>query len=69
LADKEEEIKLLFKAIAGLKKIDRAVIMLYLDKKSYQEIAEITGFTRSNVSVKILRIKSQLEKILRKSFN
>ncbi len=68
-SDLEEELKYLFIAITELKKIDRAIIMLYLDKRSYQEISDITGLSRSNVSVKLVRIKLQLEKKLRKTFN
>lgn len=68
-SDLDEEVRLLLKAIDKLKKIDKAIIMLYLDRRSYEEISGITGFTRSNVSVKIVRIKKQLEGELRKSFN
>lgn len=48
--------------IKELKEIDRAVILLYLEENSQQEIAEILGLTTSNISTKILRIKQQLRK-------
>lgn len=48
-------------AIDGLDRIDKALIMLYLDEKSYKEIAEIMDMTESNVGVKINRIKSKLK--------
>ncbi len=65
----DEEVKFLLKAIDKLKKIDKAIIMLYLERKSYEDISEITGFSKSNVSVKLVRIKRQLEKEPSKSFN
>lgn len=52
-------------AIDGLDRIDKALIMLYLDEKSYKEIAEIMGFTESNVGVKINRIKTKLKERMR----
>ena len=48
-------------AIEGLDRIDRALIMLYLDEKSYKEIAEIMGLTETNVGVKLNRIKTKLK--------
>jgi RNA polymerase sigma-70 factor (ECF subfamily) len=56
----EEQSQLLFRAISLLNKIDRAIIMLWLDEKSYDEIAEIMGISKSNVSVKLVRIKKSL---------
>lgn len=61
--DTEEDIKLLYESISKLNKIDRVIILLYLDEHSYQEIAEITGFTAKNISVKIHRIKKRLHEI------
>ncbi len=46
--------------INELKEIDKAIILLYLDDKSYKEIAEITGFTETNIATKINRIKEKL---------
>ena len=61
----EEEINFLFDAIATLSPLNKAIILLYLDDLSYDEIAGITGLTKSNVSVKLVRIKKELEKILK----
>ena len=47
--------------INELKEIDKSVMLLYLDDKSYKEIAEITGITESNVATKINRIKDKLK--------
>jgi len=62
----EEDINLLHKAISKLSDIERAVILLYLEEKSYEEIAEITGLSKSNVGVRILRIKKKLEVEMKK---
>ena len=56
----EKNLKLLQGFINELKEIDKAIILLYLDDKSHREIAEITGFTETNVATKINRIKERL---------
>ncbi|HET8884993.1 MAG TPA: RNA polymerase sigma factor, partial [Salinimicrobium sp.] len=60
----EESLNLLYAAIKQLSEVDRAVILLYLEEKSYQEIAEITGTSANNIGVRIIRIKSRLKKLL-----
>jgi RNA polymerase sigma-70 factor (ECF subfamily) len=44
--------------------VDRAVILLYLEEKSYQEIGEIIGANPNNVGVRINRIKARLRRLL-----
>jgi len=56
----ENNLKLLQGFINELKEIDKAIILLYLDDKSHREIAEITGFTETNVATRINRIKEKL---------
>jgi RNA polymerase sigma-70 factor (ECF subfamily) len=56
----ESKLTLLQEFINELKEIDKAIILLYLDDKSHREIAEITGFTETNVATKINRIKEKL---------
>ena len=60
----DEDLNQLYQAIRKLKEIDRAVILLYLEEKSYQEIAEIMGTNANNVGVRIKRIKERLKKML-----
>jgi len=57
------EIKEMYRLIRQLKNLERAIILLYLEEKSYQEIAEITGLSLSNVAVKLKRIKEKLIKM------
>ncbi len=59
-----ESINQLYSAIKKLSEIDRGVILLYLEEKSYQEIADIIGTNPNNVGVRIKRIKKRLEKLI-----
>ncbi|MEP7319278.1 MAG: RNA polymerase sigma factor [Panacibacter sp.] len=52
---------LLQQFILELKEIDKSIMLLYLDDKSYHEIAEITGISETNVATKINRIKTNLK--------
>lgn len=61
---KDESLNQLYNAIKHLSEVDRAVILLYLEEKSYQEIAEIIGTNPNNIGVRIKRIKERLKKIL-----
>ena len=64
----EEYLKNLRFAIHQLKAVDMAIIFLYLEEKSYKEIAEVIGITPKNVGVKIVRIKAKLLTILKSSY-
>ena len=59
--DIEDEISLLYNFIYELKEMDRALILLYLEEKSYDEMAEILDISKTNVATKISRIKSILK--------
>ena len=59
------QIDLLYKCIHQLKKDDRAVILLHLEGKTYEETADILGISISYVGVKLLRIKKRLYKLLK----
>ena len=54
----------MYGAIRQLSAVDRAVILLYLDEKSYREIGEIIGTNPNNVGVRINRIKERLRRLL-----
>jgi len=51
----------LYSAIDSLGNVDKAIILLFLDDTSYDEIAEIIGLTKTNVATKISRIKQKLK--------
>ena len=59
----EDEVEKLYQIIKKLSKSDRALMMLYLDNKSYEEIAQIMGISTSNTGVKINRIKQKIKKL------
>ena len=57
----KEQIELLYRAIKQLKEADRAIVLLYLEDKSYKEMSNILGITVSNVGVKVNRLKEKLK--------
>ena len=59
-----ESVLSLYMAINQLSPINKAVIILYLEQRSYEEIAGVLGFTKTNVGVRLNRIKNELKKII-----
>ena len=59
----EENILEMYRLIGQLKTIEKAIILLYLEEKSYQEIADITGLTVSNVAVRLNRSREKLNRM------
>ena len=55
-------LKVVFEASREVR-IDKSIILLYLEDKSYEDIAEITGLTVTNVATKLSRIKDKLKKM------
>jgi len=60
----EERLKLLYAQIQLLSDVEKGIILLLLEGKKYEEIATITGFSRSKVATRISRIKQKLKKQL-----
>lgn len=60
----DESLNLLYAAIRRLSEVDRAVILLYLEEKPYEIIADIIGTSPNNIAVRITRIKERLKKLL-----
>ncbi len=58
-----DPIKELYKMINKLNAIEKAIVLLYLEERSYDEIAQIIGITKSNVGVRINRIKEKLSQM------
>lgn len=59
--DFDELYEHLYSAIGHLGKIDKAIILLQLEGYSYDDIAEITGLTKTNVATRLNRIKQKLK--------
>ena len=57
------QIQMLYNRINRLKPFDRAIVLLWLDNLSYDEIAAIVGISVKNVSVRLVRIKDELKKM------
>lgn len=55
------QIKMLYERINKLELFDRAIILLWLESMSYDEIAAIVGLTTSAVTTRLFRIKEQLK--------
>lgn len=60
--EKQEQLSLLERFISELNDLDKALMLLYLEDKSYAEISEIMGLSVSNVGTKLGRIKEKLKK-------
>lgn len=54
---------LLHRRINRLRPFDRAIVLLWLENISYEEIADIVGISAKNVSVRLFRIKEQLKRM------
>lgn len=60
----KEQIEKLNQAIRQLDAPDRAIVLLYLEDKSYKEMSDILGITVTNVGVKVNRLKEKLKKLI-----
>jgi RNA polymerase sigma factor (sigma-70 family) len=60
--DAEDRWRVFRQHVETLNLLDKGIVMLYLEDKSYEEIAEIIGISKSNVGTKLSRIKERLRK-------
>ncbi|MBQ7056748.1 MAG: sigma-70 family RNA polymerase sigma factor [Bacteroidaceae bacterium] len=58
-----QQARQLHERISRLAYVDRAIVMLWLEGMSYDEIGAVVGITAQNVAVKLFRIKEQLKKM------
>lgn len=65
----EMQTKAMHQAISGLNKIDKALVMLYLEDYSYIDIGKILGITPNNVAVKMNRLKVKLKESTEAIYN
>jgi RNA polymerase sigma-70 factor, ECF subfamily len=63
LFDPEEQVVLLYAAIQQLTLLEKAIVMLYLEDKSYEEMEEVLGIRQGNLRVKMNRIREKLKTI------
>ncbi|MGB5244226.1 MAG: RNA polymerase sigma factor [Lutimonas sp.] len=62
--EQDKQLDLLYKAIHSLNDIEKALALMYLEDKSYNEIANTLGITEINARVKMNRTKTKLKNIL-----
>jgi len=60
---KEEQFKQLYAAIEQLNPVEKAIIMLFLEENSYDEMEEILGISQGSLRVKMNRIKKKLREL------
>lgn len=60
-SDYIERVEIMHKLISSLSAVDRAIITMRLDDRSYDEIAEVVGINKNNVAVRLHRIKSRMQ--------
>ena len=61
--EKEQQVEMLHKRITRLQPFDRAIVLLWLEDISYEEIGLIPGITAKNVSVRLTRIREKLKQM------
>ncbi len=61
--EKEQQVEMLHKRITRLQPFDRAIVLLWLEDISYEEIGLILGITAKNVSVRLTRILEKLKQM------
>lgn len=61
-----ERVEKLYAHIKTLNTVEKGIVLLYLEGKSYEEIAGITGFTVTNVGTRLGRIKQKLSSQIKK---
>lgn len=62
----EERIRILYAHIGELDILEKGIILLFLEGKKYEEIAEITGLSTTNIGTRISRIKLKLKNRIKK---
>jgi RNA polymerase sigma-70 factor, ECF subfamily len=67
--DESSQAETLYDCINELNAMNKAIILLYLDDNSHEEISIITGITKTNVGTRISRIKEQIKNLMIKKQN
>jgi len=61
--EEEERLQFLYKAIEQLNKVEKAIVMLYMEDRSYEEMEEVLGISGGTLRVKMSRIKEKLRQL------
>ena len=65
--EQEEQFQQLYTAIGQLTEVEKALVMLYLEDKPYEEMEDILGINQNNLRVKMNRIKEKLRKLTKET--
>jgi RNA polymerase sigma-70 factor, ECF subfamily len=60
----DERVRALYECIQELPVLDRGIVLLHLEERTSEEIAEIIGVSRGNVGVRLVRLKERLRRAL-----
>lgn len=67
MTEEPDELQSMLQQLHGminkLGQLEKSITLLYLEEKSYEEIAEITGLTVTNVATRLSRAKEKLRKM------
>ncbi|MBS1603377.1 MAG: sigma-70 family RNA polymerase sigma factor [Bacteroidetes bacterium] len=63
----DQRFRTLHEHIKGLNLLEKGIVMLYLEGKSYEEIAGLIGISSSNVGTRLSRIRERLKKQIAKT--
>lgn len=64
--ERQQQVSLLYKVVKMLPKVERAIVMMYLDDLPYKDIAENLGISEVNARVKMNRLKKTLKELMEK---
>lgn len=59
-----DDLAQLYRAIERLSDVEKAFVLLYLEERTYEEMADILGITQNNVRVKMHRVQQKLRQLL-----
>ncbi|MEJ1237023.1 sigma-70 family RNA polymerase sigma factor [Chryseolinea sp. T2] len=59
-----DDMDAMLAAIRSLSKINRAIVLLYLEGMSHEEIGSVTGLSQKNVGVRLFRIRKELSELV-----
>jgi RNA polymerase sigma-70 factor (ECF subfamily) len=65
--EEEQQLQQLYAAIDRLSDLEKALVMLYLEDRSYDEMEEILGINQNNLRVKMNRIREKLRKMTKEA--
>jgi RNA polymerase sigma-70 factor (ECF subfamily) len=61
--EEEERTQQLYAAIEQLNPIEKSIVLLYMEEKSYEEMEDILGISQGNLRVKMSRVKEKLRQL------